>query len=136
MTATSQHTTTTTTQAGTVVRRWTNLGRRLGVTESRNQRDVVLGAISTMVWEGADGHAAEALDDRTVRAVAATAMAGRLDEIRRIAVVGLPSGGRLVGLEDSSGLRRYLLAQPTPGSRGWLTEVIVVMTECFRAPAV
>jgi len=112
-------------------RRWTPLGRRLGLTRHAVQRRALLVALQGMVWQQPN-QCAEVLGDPIVRAVAGAVFNGRIDAARLVGQRDLGGGRRLIGLQDAAGTRHYLLAQPTPGTDRWLSEVVHVLTEYPR----
>jgi len=112
-------------------RRWTPLGRRLGITRHAVQRRALLVAMQGMSWQRPTQYK-EILDDPIVQAVAGTVLHGRIDVARLVGQRDLGDGRRLIGLQDAAGTRHYLLAQPTPGTDRWLSEVIHVLTEYPR----
>ena len=112
-------------------RRWTPLGRRLGITRHAVQRRALLVAMQGMVWQQPTEYA-EILGDPIVRAVAAAVLHGRIDAARLVGKRDFGGGRRLIGLQDAAGTRHYLLAQPTPGTDRWLPEAVHVLTEYPR----
>lgn len=85
---------------------WTVLGRRMGFTGARRQRDQFLTAIDTMTWTDAD----QTLHMQgAVGAVIAAILGQHRDRLRRIGVARLGAGTRLIGLQDDRGTRRFVL---------------------------
>ena len=111
-----------------VERRWTPLGRRLGITRHAAQRCALLIAKQHMTWQQPT-HCPDVLDDNLVRAVAGAVLDGRIGAVRLVGQRDLGDGRRLIGMQDAAGTRHYLLAQPTPGTDRWLSEVVHVLTE-------
>ena len=85
---------------------WTVLGRRMGFTRARRQRDQILTAINQMTWTDADPtlHL-----EGAVGAVIAATLGHHRDRLRRIGVARLGAGRRLIGLQDDRGTRRFVL---------------------------
>jgi hypothetical protein len=85
---------------------WTVLGRRMGFTSTRRQREQILTAIHTMTWADADPtlHI-----EGAAGAVIAALLGRRRDRLRCIGVAGLGAGRRLIGLQDDRGARRFVL---------------------------
>ena len=85
---------------------WTVLGRRMGFTSARRQREQILTAIDTMTWADADPtlHL-----DGAVGAVIAAVLGHHRDRLRRIGLARLGAGTRLIGLQDDRGTRRFVL---------------------------
>ena len=78
----------------------------MGFTRARRQRDQILTAIDTMTWADAD----PALPmDGAVGAVIAAVLGQHRDRLRRIGLAPLAGGGRLIGLQDDRGTRRFVL---------------------------
>lgn len=85
---------------------WTVLGRRMGFTSARRQREQILTAIDTMTWADADPtlHL-----EGAVGAVIAATLGHHRDRLRSIGVGRLGAGTRLIGLQDDRGNRRFVL---------------------------
>jgi hypothetical protein len=89
---------------------WTTLGVRMGFTSEQTQRQEILAAIDRMTWTKTPT-GPPYLDRPAVRAIV-NAVFHRRDPRRslvRVGVAQLASGGQLIGLEDGSGIRNYVL---------------------------
>jgi hypothetical protein len=108
-------------------RRWTRLGHRLGLTNTAAARARFTAEAAALSWSRVPP-----VPDWLARpplAPLAVALFGRdLARVRAAGAAPLPDGRLLIGLADTTGMRWCLLRQPTPGARGWITEVVVLFT--------
>ena len=87
---------------------WTALGVRMGFTRDRSQREDILEAIDHMAWTQTATHP-PCLGGQAVRAIVSAVCRYHRNQLRLIGVARLDGTRQLLGLEDSSGIRRYLL---------------------------
>lgn len=117
---TAPATTATTTQLNTRPAEpvWTPITAVLGLTTSAAQRAQIRDAAAVMTWEPA-GHpvhrtaglpCSELGLSGVTQAVAAAAVGGQVDRIRRVGAADMPGGRRLFGLHDPWGARTFLIA--------------------------
>lgn len=96
---------------------WTVLGARMGYTSEQPQREEILDAIERMNWTQLSRRVTALqhpsvrplLRGSAVRAIITAVFHRNRADLRLIGVAQLNGGRQLIGVEDRSGTRRYLL---------------------------
>jgi hypothetical protein len=108
------------TSAETCPRTWTRLGQEMGYTDTGRRRGELLAAISRLAWKPPPSQLPH-LEGPAVRAIVWAVQHCNGHQLHRLGAIELHRGCQLVGLEDSTGTRLYLL--------GLGIEAIHVLTE-------
>lgn len=87
---------------------WTALGIRMGFTREATRREDILGAIDRMYWVQTPARLPR-LHGSAVRAIVNAALHDRRHLLRQVGIAQLNGGRQLIGLEDDTGTRRYVL---------------------------
>lgn len=104
---------------------WTELGVRMGYTSEDPQRAEILTALGRMYWTDPSARL-PSLDGPAVRALVLAVFRHRRSQLHRVGVAQLNGGRQLIGLQDTRGVRRYLLDLDS--------EAIYVLAEAGGSP--